>query len=168
MALTQQLARVSPQYLAWCREAAAASPDGDPRWEPPESDTLDLDWAVWELLRLYRHAHPGAHEIAVLDRAIHGDADGRVGFLDHPTVHDGFDAPPAVLAPAAVREVARELSRVDIAPVLEAALPAYREAGGFSGFAGDPRACLVDHFTLLRRFYRAADERGMAVVVWAD
>ncbi|MEV0282369.1 DUF1877 family protein [Streptomyces sp. NPDC050610] len=167
MALTQQLARVSPQYLERCREAATVSPDGDPQWDPPEDDTLDLDWAIWELLWFYRRMQPDASQIPVLEQAINGDPDGSVSFLDHPEVYDGFDAPPALLTPAAVSQVARDLAVMGIAPLLET-LPAYREAGGFSGFTGEPREYLANHFALLQSFYSAASEREMAVVTWAD
>lgn len=64
MALTQQLARVPPHYLDRCRAAAASSPDGDPRWDPPAGDTLDLDWAIWELLRFYRRMRPTFYRVA--------------------------------------------------------------------------------------------------------
>ncbi|MFE6364393.1 DUF1877 domain-containing protein [Streptomyces sp. NPDC057806] len=167
MALTQQLARVLPRYLEQCRAAAMSSPDGDPQWDPPSDDTLDLDWAIWELLWFYRRMQPDADQIHVLQRAIHGDPDGNVDFLDHPEVYDGFDAPPAVLRPPAVSQVARDLATIELAPLFER-LPAYREVGGFSGFIGDPRQYLVDHFILLQDFYSTASEREMAVVTWID
>lgn len=167
MALAQQLARVSPQYLEQCRRTARLSPVGDPRWDPPADDTLDLGWAIWELLRFYRCMQPDARQIPVLQRAIDGDGDSIVSFLDHPEVYDGFDTPPALLTPEAVGQVAGGLASMDIGPLLET-LPAYREAGGFSAFTGDPRTYLIDDFTLLRTFYRVAVERQMAVVTWVD
>ncbi|MER5478370.1 DUF1877 family protein [Streptomyces sp. NPDC002734] len=138
-----------------------------PQWDPPAADTLDLDWAIWELCRLCRHMRPGAPQLPVLLRAVQGDDDGALPFLDHDTVYDGFDGPPAHLPPEAVGEVARALAAMDIGAVLET-LPAYREAGGFAGFTGDVRTYLVRHFTLLREFYRVAHERGWCVVVWVD
>jgi hypothetical protein len=167
MALTQQLARVSLRYLEQRREAARISTVGDPQWDPPADDTVDLDWAIWELLWFYQRMQPDARQIPILQRAINGDSDSIISFLDHPEVYDGFDAPPALLTPAAVSQVAGELATMDIGPLLEI-LPAYREAGRFSRFTGDPRTCLVDHFALLRNFYSAASERGMAVVTWVD
>ncbi|MEV6196610.1 DUF1877 family protein [Streptomyces sp. NPDC051920] len=167
MALTQQLARVPPQYLDRCREAAASSPDGDPRWGPPDEDTLDLGWAVWELLTFNRQMQPDSRHIGILERSITGDLDAPVAFLDHPEVYDGFDGPPALLAPAAVTEVARELAAMEIDSLLET-LPAYREAGGFPAFTADPGAYLAEHFARLRTFYDVAGLQGMAVVVWVD
>ncbi|MFG1805515.1 DUF1877 domain-containing protein [Streptomyces sp. NPDC049040] len=167
MAVTQQLARVSLRYLEQCREAARTSPFGDPQWDPPEDDTMDLSWGVWELLGLCRHTQPDAGQIPILRRAINGDSDCGVSFLDHPAVYDGYGPPPTLLTPAAVGHVAGELAAMDIGPLLEA-IPAYREAGGFSGSIAEHRTYLVDHFTLLREFYRAAGKREMAVVTWID
>jgi hypothetical protein len=47
MALTQQLARVTEEYLEQYARSAALAPDADPQWDPPEDDLLDLDWAAW-------------------------------------------------------------------------------------------------------------------------
>jgi hypothetical protein len=167
MALTQNLARVSHRYLEWCRGAAASAPDGDPRWNPPEEDILDLDWAVWELLAFYRRIQPDSPHISILERSIRGDSHDAVAFLDHPEVYDGFDGPPALLAPAAVAEVARALAAMTLDSLLEA-LPAYRVAGGFPAFSGDPGAYLAEHFAHLQSFYGIAGRHGMAVVVWVD
>ncbi|MFF5337714.1 DUF1877 family protein [Streptomyces sp. NPDC013181] len=167
MALTQQLARVTQRYLDRCRETAAAAPDGDPRWNPPPEDLLDLDWAVWELLALYRRTRPESPDIAVLARCVHGDGSAPVSFLDHAEVYDRIDGPPSLLSPAAVTELARALAAMDIGPVLTT-LPAYRRAGGFPGFTDDPAVYLLDHFALLRSFFDVAAARGMAVVVWVD
>ncbi|PZT71757.1 hypothetical protein DNK55_32000 [Streptomyces sp. AC1-42T] len=167
MALTQQLARVTPQYLDRCRETAGSAPDGDPRWNPPADDVLDLDWAVWELLGLYRRMRPESPDIAVLERSIHGDGSAPVAFLDHIEVYDRIDRPPSLLSPAAVTGVARALAAMEIDSLLTT-LPAYRREGGFPGFTGDPAAYLRDHFALLRSFYAAAAAKGMAMVVWVD
>ncbi|WNO76803.1 DUF1877 family protein [Streptomyces sp. AM8-1-1] len=167
MALTQRLARVSPQYLDWCRDAAAAALDGDPHWDPPEEDTLDLDWAVWELLAFYRRMQPDSRHISILERSIAGDVNDPVAFLDHPEFYDGFDGPPSLLAPGAVAEVAHSLAAMKIDSLLRV-LPAYREAGGFSAFHGDPGAYLAGHFALLQNFYGIASQQGLAVVVWVD
>ncbi|WP_406364514.1 DUF1877 family protein [Streptomyces sp. NBC_00645] len=167
MALTQQLARVSQQYLDRCCGVAASASDGDPDWDPPDEDTLDLDWAIWQLLAFYRRMQPDAWQIAVVERSIRGDRSDTIAFLDHPGMYDGFDGPPALLAPAAVTEVAHALAGMDIGHLLER-LPAYRDLGGFSAFSGDPLAYLAEHFDLLQSFYGIAGRRGMAVVVWVD
>lgn len=138
-----------------------------PSGDPPADDIVDLDWAIWELLWFYQRMQPDAREIPFLQRAINGDPNSIVSFLDHPEVHDGSDAPPALLTQAAVSQVAGELATVDIGSLLEM-LPAYHEAGGFSRFTGDPRTYLVDHFALLQNFYSAASEREMAVVIWVN
>ncbi|MGW7364139.1 hypothetical protein ACWGI8_12110 [Streptomyces sp. NPDC054841] len=94
-----------------------------PQWGPPECDTLDLNWAIWQLLLFYRRMQADEQHIRVLQRSIEGDPHGDIAFLDHPEFYDGFDAPPAHLAPAAVTEVARELAAMDIGPLLKS-LPA--------------------------------------------
>jgi hypothetical protein len=144
-----------------------SSSDGDPQWDPPAGDTVDLDRAIWELLWFCRRMEPDTRQIRVLERAIHGDPDSTVPFIDHPEVHDGFSAPPALLAPAAVTQVAQELATKVVIPLLEK-LPDHRAAGGFSGFTGDPRTYLVEHFTLLQDFYNAASRQQLAVVTWID
>ncbi|WP_245790876.1 hypothetical protein [Streptomyces monashensis] len=53
MAVTQQFARIPVEYLVGCRRSADESPDGDPRWGPPPTDVLDLDWAPLLLERVY-------------------------------------------------------------------------------------------------------------------
>ncbi|WP_121188500.1 DUF1877 domain-containing protein [Nocardiopsis sp. Huas11] len=171
MALTQQLARVSPQYLAQCRAAAEVAHDGDPGWDPPAEDTVDLDWAIWGLICFCQRMRIEGPCVQVLKRSISGDPGGDVEFLDHPEVYDGFDSPPALLAPAAAAEVARGLAALDIGEVLTC-LPVNdveaAEACGFRGFDGHPREYLVGHFVLLRSFYLIAGQRGLAVLTWTD
>ncbi|MEV7179868.1 hypothetical protein [Kitasatospora sp. NPDC093679] len=99
MALPQQLARVSPAYLDRCRRNAAGSPDGDPRWDPPAGDLLDLDWALWGLLRHLRAVEAAPATVALLDRSISGDDAAAVAFLDHLEVYDRFGDPPTLLTP---------------------------------------------------------------------
>lgn len=171
MALTQRLARVSPQYLAQCRAAAEASPYGNPDRDPPAENTVDLDWAIWGLIWFCQRMRIAEPCVQVLKRSVSGDPGGDVEFLDHPEVHDGFDSPPALLAPAAVAEVARGLAALDIDDALTC-LPANHleaaEACGFRGFDGHPREYLVEHFGLLKSFYLIAGQRGPAVLTSTD
>ncbi|MEU6343654.1 DUF1877 family protein [Streptomyces sp. NPDC046977] len=171
MALTQQLARVTPRYLEQCRQNAAASPDNDPQWDPPQDDTLDLDWAIWGLISFFRWAHVDTKHLDALDRSISGDNSSDVACLDHPEVYDGFDAPPALLAHTEVAQVADILNAIDLDQALSL-LPSNSteaaQACGFEGFNGHPRDYLVQHFTALRSFYNTAAQRGLAVVTWVD
>ncbi|KUO18051.1 DUF1877 family protein [Streptomyces dysideae] len=172
MPLTQQFARVSPEYLDHCRDSALDSPGAAPGWHPPAEDLLDAKWAVWGLVRYCRATGADAHVIALLDRAISGDPGGDVGFLDHDEVYDGFDAPPQLLAPAAVAEIAHALDAVDLDGLL-ADLPtntldAAAGCGFDGGFDGDVRSHLVEHFASMREFYGEAARRGQCVVVWTD
>lgn len=171
MALTQQLARVSLQYVAQCRETAADSPENDPGWNPPAEDTLDLDWAIWSLIKFFRWAHVDAAHTNALERSITGDSGGEVGFLDHAEVYDGYGAPPALLPPELVTEVAHALDAIDVNKAL-AQLPKdsaeAARACGFEGFDGKLPAYLGQHFDALRDFYRSASRRRLAVVTWVD
>jgi len=172
MALTQQFARVTPEYLDRCRASALDSPGAAPGWNPPEDDLLDTGWAVWGLVRHCRRAGADAKVIAVLDRAVSGDPGGDVGFLDHDEVYDGFGDPPRLLTPAAVADIAEALDRVELDGVL-AVLPASNaEAAavcGFSrGFDGEIRSELTEHFVAMREFFRGAARRAQCVVVWVD
>ncbi|MEV8098031.1 DUF1877 family protein [Kitasatospora sp. NPDC085879] len=171
MALTQQLARVSPEYLDRCRRAAADSADGDPRWDPPAADLLDLEWAAWGLERYLRRtgAAPGLAD--TLDRATSGDGSADIAFLDHVTVYDGFGDPPALLAPDAVAGIVRALDAVDTAEMLARLPRDPSEAAricGFDGFRGDLAAHLLQYFDALRDFCRGAAARRLAIVVWVD
>lgn len=171
MALTQQFARVTPRHLERCRAAALASPDAAPDWAPPESDTLDTDWALWGLLRFCRGPGADAATARLLDRVTGGDPGGDVGFLDHPDVHDGFGEPPRLLSAAAVSDISRALDGTNLDGVLArlpTAPPAAAAACGFPGFSGDLPAYLARHFTATRAFFREAARRGMCVVVWID
>ncbi|MEV8434358.1 DUF1877 domain-containing protein [Streptomyces chartreusis] len=134
MALTQQFARIAPEYLERCRVSAAESPGAAPDWNPPPEDRLDTDWAIWGLIRYCRTTAADADLITLLDRATSGDPDGDVDFLDHVEVHDGFDGPPQLLTAAAVADIARALASVDVQGVLADLPLTTGEAAAACGF----------------------------------
>ncbi|MFI7412856.1 DUF1877 family protein [Streptomyces sp. NPDC049627] len=172
MALTQQFARVTREYLEHCRSSAFDSPEASPGWDPSPGDLLDTDWAVWGLIWYCRSTGADVDLIALLDRAVSGDPGGDIGFLDHDEVYDGIDGPPRLLAPAAVVEIARGLEAVDLDIVLadlpSAAADAAAACGFGDGFSGDVREYVAEHFTAMVEFYSAAARRGQCVVVWVD
>ncbi|WP_053849797.1 DUF1877 family protein [Streptomyces sp. NRRL B-24085] len=172
MALTQQFARVTPEYLERCRATALDSPCAAPGWDPPPADLLDTGWAVWGLIRHCRRSGADPGTPALLDRAVSGDPDAAPGFLDHPDVHDGFGDPPRLLGPGAVAAVARGLDAIDTGALLAGLPDSPDEAAAVCGFGpwagGDVRAHLVEHFDAMREFYRGAARRGQCVVVWID
>ncbi|MFE2707105.1 DUF1877 domain-containing protein [Streptomyces mirabilis] len=171
MALTQQFARVTPEYSARCRGSAHDSPGAAPHGDPPPDDLLDTDRALWGLLRYCRGTARCAPLHAALDRALSGDADGDIGFLDHDEVYDGCAEPPHPPAPAAVDAITRALLEADIDQVL-AGLPddpaAAASAVGFQGFRGDVCVYPVEHFLAPCAFFRGARLRGRCVIVWID
>ncbi|MFF0850724.1 DUF1877 family protein [Streptomyces sp. NPDC003280] len=174
MAVTQQLARISAQYLASCRQSADASPDADPLWDPPSADVLDLDWAPSLLERVcelgglddvHRHA---------LRQALDGDTAIDLAFLNtHPHAIGPFGPDPTALSPAQVARVAELLGQIDF-PALLAALPpdeaqaASLIGNGANKIVGGPKPYLVKHFNAMREFYRGASQRQLLVVLWWD
>ncbi|MER7569054.1 DUF1877 family protein [Streptomyces sp. NPDC097941] len=171
MAVTQQLARVSAEYLAACRTRTEESFDGDHQWDPPTADCLDLDWAPAMLERACEIAGVGELHLAALRQATDGGVAMDVGFLNaHP---HAIGPAPAALEPLAVRQVSGLLREIDLQAVL-AVLPLdMREAGalighGAEGLVDGPRTYLKDHFDALREFYAGASKRGLAVASWWD
>ncbi|MFJ3876664.1 DUF1877 domain-containing protein [Streptomyces sp. NPDC090077] len=174
MAVTQQLARIPEEYLAACRQSAAASPDGDPRWDPPACDVLDLDWAPALLERVGEVAGLDGLHLDALHRATDGDRCLDLGFLyAYPHSIAPFGSAPTGLGVSGVARVSALLGQIDM-PLLLAALPAdEREAESSIGLAGGSitgglRPYLLGHFNALRDFYTEAAERHLLVVLWWD
>ncbi|MFE2936864.1 DUF1877 family protein [Streptomyces sp. NPDC059278] len=170
MAVTQQFARVTTEYLNLCRRAAEVSPDATPQWDPPRADWLDLDWSPESLRQLLQLAKVGPVAVAALERSTNGDALIDVSYLDHDDAVGTFGPPLKAVAPAAVAEIATTLAAVDWEAAI-AALPAgAQEATTALGMniTGDPRPYLTCHFEALRTFYQQAAERRLTVVLWWD
>ncbi|MFE5614078.1 DUF1877 domain-containing protein [Streptomyces sp. NPDC056524] len=173
MAVTQQLARIPEGYLAACRQSAGASSDGDPQWDPPAYDVLDLDWAPALLKRIGEVAGLEEIHLEALRRAIDGDNALDLGFLDtHPHAIAPFGPPPTGLGISQVAHVSELLGQISM-PVLLAALPAdERDAGSLIGqvgaITGGLREYLLEHFNALRDFYLDAAKRHLLVVLWWD
>ncbi|MGW3328886.1 DUF1877 family protein [Streptomyces virginiae] len=173
MAVTQQLARIPEGYLAACRQSAAVSPDGDPHWDPPACDMLDLDWAPALLKRVGEVAGLGEVHLDALRRATDGETAPDLGFLDtHPHAIAPFGGAPTGLDASQVARVSELLGQIDMSALL-AALPADdRDAASLIGQVGPltvgPRAYLLEHFNALRDFYADAAGRHLHVVLWWD
>lgn len=150
MAVTQQLARVSAQYLATCRTSAATSPDGDHRWDPPAVDVLDLDWAPYLLERIGELAGLDDARRHALRRSMNGDTAIDLGFLNRPP-HDiaPFGLPPTAFTPEQVTDLAQLLARIDMAALLSELPADETEAGraignGADRTIGGPRKYVLD------------------------
>ncbi|MFE2415347.1 DUF1877 family protein [Streptomyces hokutonensis] len=172
MPLTQQFARVTSEYLDGCRAAALAASDESPGWDPPDACLLDTDWAIWGLIHHCRSTGADPQVIALLDRAVTGDPDRDVEFLNHEKIYDGFGDPPRLLTPTAVTDVAAALDRIRLDDLLSELPTSTEEAAtacGFgAGFEGDVRAHLTEHFVAMREFYRVAAHHAQCVVTWVD
>jgi hypothetical protein len=174
MAVTQQLARVPERYLDACRRSAGRSPDGDPHWNPPASDVLDLDWAPALLERVGEIA--GLDEVRqdALRRATNGDTALDLAFLNtHPHAIGPFGPAPTALSALQVARVCDLLDQIDMPGLLDALPVDDREAGilighGAVGIMGGPRAYVLRHFNALRDYYLDAAERRLLVVLWWD
>ncbi|MFG3229301.1 DUF1877 domain-containing protein [Kitasatospora sp. NPDC048194] len=170
MAVTQQLARVSADYLVACRQSAEQSPDGDHHWDPPAEDCLDLDWAPSMLEQACELARLDAVHLDALRRATDGDTDIDLDFLNaNPHAIAFFSNSVATaLDPDAVARVSKLLGEIDIRAILHAV----RDSGKVStlgyGFTGDPTEYLLGHFGVLRTFYAEAARRDLLVVLWWD
>lgn len=124
MAVTQQLARILAEYSAACRQSADRSSDGDPRWDPPASDMLDLDWAPTMLARLVEVSGLDEMRLDALRRATDGDAALDHGFLaTYPHAIGPFGPAPTALSSTQVVHVSELLDQIDM-PSLLATLPA--------------------------------------------
>ncbi|MFF9671308.1 DUF1877 domain-containing protein [Streptomyces eurythermus] len=174
MAVTQQLARVSAEFLASCRRSAGASADGDPLWDPPSADVLDLDWAPFLLQRVCELGGlDGVHRNA-LQQALDGDTAIDLAFLNtHPHAIGPFGPDPTALSAAQVARVAELLGQIDF-PALLAALPTDGAAAaslignGADGIVGGTKEYLLGHFSAMGEFYRDASRRQLLVVLWWD
>ncbi|MEW2133215.1 DUF1877 family protein [Streptomyces sp. NPDC005435] len=171
MAVTQQLARIPAEYLAACRRSADASPAGDPQWDPPARDVLDLDWAPALLVRVGEVTGLDEVRLGALRRATDGDTAVDLGFLHtHPHAIGPFGPAPTSLSSTQVARVSELLDEID----MHALLPADdHEAASLIGHGADritggSREYLLHHFDALRDFYRDAARRRLLVVLWWD
>ncbi|MCB5166515.1 YfbM family protein [Streptomyces bambusae] len=174
MAVTQQLARVSAEYLAACRRSAEESPDGDPGWDRPPADVLDLDWAAAALLRTRERAGPDDLQLNALRDATSGDPNVDVGYLNtHPHAIGPFGPAATAVTPVQVTRISDLLADIDL-PSLLATRPAdgpdltARTVDRAYGSGGASEAYLLEHLDALRAFYREASRRRLHIVLWWD
>ncbi|MER5374295.1 DUF1877 domain-containing protein [Streptomyces sp. NPDC002553] len=174
MAVTQQLARVPAEYLASCRQSADASPDGDPLWDPPSTDVLDLDWAPFLVERAGELGGLDDVRRSALRQALDGDTAIDLGFLNtHPHAIGSFGPAPTALSAAQVARAAELLGQIDFPALLDALPTDEAEAASLIGsgadkIVGGPKKYVLRHFTALREFYRGASRRQLLVVLWWD
>ncbi|MDQ0784636.1 DUF1877 domain-containing protein [Streptomyces sp. B3I8] len=174
MAVTQQLARVPAEYLAACRQSAGTSTDGDPTWDPPSADVLDLDWAPAMLERACELAGLDGVHLGALRQATAGDSVIDLGFLNtHPHAIGPFGPPPTALSAGQVARVSELLGQIDFPAVLAVLPTEDSEVASLIGHGADktvggPRKYLLGHFSALREFYLAASQRHLLLVLWWD
>ncbi|MEV6749428.1 DUF1877 domain-containing protein [Streptomyces sp. NPDC058322] len=173
MAVTQQLARIPAEHLAFCHKSAGESPDGDPHWDPPTADVLDLDWAPALLESVCELGGLDDVHLNALRHSTGGDTAIDLGFLNtHPHAIGPFGPAPTALPAAQVARVSELLWQIDLPALLTALLTEETEAvsliGGPALIVGGLRKHLLDHFDALREFYHDASQRRLLVVLWWD
>lgn len=167
MAVTLQLARITPAQLSECRRSIAPLDRLCSFELVPPADFLDLDWADDALIRLCEHA---GGDVAALRRAVSGDVEVNPAYRDQPyTVMEQ----PRCIEPVDVAVLAAALCRIDLDLAisrLPSDLPAIRETLGgiLADFSGDPHGYVTHHFRALRDFYTGAADRHLAIVIWCD
>lgn len=172
MAVTQQLARISAEYLASCRRSADASPDGDPLWDPPSAHVLDLDWAPFLLERVCELGGLDNVHRTALRQALNGDTAIDLAFLNtHPHAIGPFGPAPTALSAAQVARTSELLGQIDFPALLAVLPPDETEAASLIGngadkIIGGPKKYMQEHFNAMREFYRGASRRQSLVVLW--
>jgi hypothetical protein len=149
MAVTQQLARLSPELLQRCRDDAAALGDLVSFLLVPEQSYLDLHWAPAPLEKIVANAGD-SEGAAALRRACQGARAVNPHFPEFE-VHE----PPRELDAREVRAASEALGRIEFKPM---ARPA-------SGYTVEE---LSQHLRALCAFYAAAAAADEAVIVWWD
>ncbi|MFJ6659830.1 ATP-binding protein [Streptomyces sp. NPDC091377] len=112
-AVTQQFARIPAEYLDSCRQSAEASPDGDPHWDPPSADVLDLDWAPFSFELACELGGLDDVQRNALRQTLGGDTAIDLAFLNtHPHAIGPFRSDPTALS-AAQEACRRGTARAD-------------------------------------------------------
>src|SRR5690606_29916941 len=116
---TQQLARIPAEYLASCRESAAASPAGDLLWAPPSAAVLGLDWAPFLIERVCELGGLDGVHRCPLRQALDGDTAIVLAFLNtHPHAIAPFGPDPTALSAAHVTRGEELLGQIDFPTLL--------------------------------------------------
>jgi hypothetical protein len=109
MAVTLQLARITPEQLSDCRRSLTLLDRLCSFELAPTADHLDLDWAADALIRLCEHARVG--DVTAMRRAVSADAEVNPACRDQPyTVMEQ----PRSLQPADVTAIATALRDIDL------------------------------------------------------
>jgi hypothetical protein len=169
VAVTQQLARLSPAQLAACRKSVEVLDQLCSFELLPPSDYLDLDWAPTPLIRACELAQVSTPILVALRRGLTGDAEINPSYRDRKDTV--WQQPVMALEPDIVADVAMLFGQVEPEAAL-AALPVDATAAlvslGMPEFDVHPRPYLRRHLAALREFYAHAAQRRLAVALWWD
>ena len=167
MAITQQLARLTPEQLVSCRSATAEIDRLCSFQLLDEGDYLDLDWASAPLIEVCERAGCSPDDVASLRRGLEGGAEVNPAYRDAAGTIG--EHPVTALEPEDVVTTSRALARLRPC-ALEAAS---QHAGAMAALAEvehsrGPAGYLLEHLEALQAFYDGAAARELAVVMWWD
>lgn len=166
MAVTQLLARITPEYLDACRRSVDEL-DRLCSFTADEDDYLDLDWSGPYIIRVLTSLGTSSSDVAMIERAWTGTVEVNPSYREpHLPV---MEAPSAIL-PADVSDIAHALSSIDVEQFALTIPPEETEATAFFDAEAplDPRGYITGHLVALRDFYIAASARRLAVIEWLD
>lgn len=162
MAVTQQLARCSPELVATCQSNVTALDDLCSFRLLPSDHHLDLDWAPKPLEDLASLA--GAPQLTTcLQAATSGGEEVNPEYRDFP--FSVWEHPVTFHPPAKVADLAEVLLAHSDFPTRAhdhlASLQTELEPNRRAGY-------LAEHYSALTTFYAAASTAGQSVVLWWD
>jgi hypothetical protein len=167
VAVTQQLARLSPAQLAACRNSVDEVDLLCSFTLRPAFDHLDPDWAPAPLVRAFELAHVDEPVVVALRRALDGDEEINAAYRDHPDTV--WEHPVTALGSDVVAEFAALLTQVRpevvMATVPDRVVTARTSLGVFTF---DERRHLHGHLVALQDFYAHAARQHLTVALWSD
>ncbi len=168
MAITQQIARLSPGELAECRASVEAVHRLCSFTLRDDGDHLDLDWWPRALRRALAAAQAPARLLEAVERACSGGTEINPAYRD--VLDTIFEHPVTALEPAEVREVATVLAEWTGADAAHAIPRDAEQAQRLLGmeYVIHPGPDLGRNYAALRRFYGEAAEQGLATAMWWD
>ena len=162
MAVTQQLARLSPGLFDACGRDTSTLLRLLAFDLIPRNRYLDLDWASHGLVLLARDCN-----------AEHGDVvacalEGRIRPMNAGLPADAVEIAPNGLDSSGVRATAAQLAAIEPTILLAAWPRVSAQVERSAGRTDAPLSYYRDHFQRLQAFYAGAARDGDATIMWWD
>ena len=165
MAVSQLLARISPERLVRCGKDREELGSLIGLEFDASEDFIDVDWSPWGLRNAIKAL--GKEDTARrLARLLSGD-DAPLVNKDYPDGPNSFDVYSTItyVGPEAVAELYTELERLDPDAVGAAVTNTYEEG---AGYPPNPAHAYAETFSELLAFLKQAVAAGQAVAAWWD